>query len=65
MTFQVGEKVVYPNHGVGIIDTQALAKMLIEHSFADRVFFCNSGTEAVEAALKFERKYSSTRSGRD
>jgi acetylornithine/N-succinyldiaminopimelate aminotransferase len=39
--------------------------MLIEHSFADRVFFCNSGTEAVEAALKFARKHSSTHSGRD
>jgi acetylornithine/N-succinyldiaminopimelate aminotransferase len=34
-----------------------LARSLAEHSFADRVFFCNSGTEAVEAALKFARKY--------
>ena len=34
-----------------------LAKMLIEHSFADRVFFCNSGAEANEAALKVVRKY--------
>jgi acetylornithine/N-succinyldiaminopimelate aminotransferase len=33
-----------------------LAKMLVEASFADRVFFCNSGTEAVEGALKFSRK---------
>ncbi len=35
-----------------------LAKLLVEHSFADRVFFCNSGTEANEAAIKLARKYS-------
>ena len=34
-----------------------MARSLAEHSFADRIFFCNSGTEAVEAALKFARKY--------
>ena len=33
-----------------------LARDLCESSFADRVFFCNSGTEAVEGALKFARK---------
>jgi predicted acetylornithine/succinylornithine family transaminase len=33
-----------------------LARQLVETSFADKVFFCNSGTEAVEAALKFARK---------
>ncbi|MBI4686331.1 MAG: acetylornithine transaminase [Nitrospirae bacterium] len=34
-----------------------LAKLLIDHSFADRVFFCNSGAEAIEAAIKLARKY--------
>ena len=34
-----------------------LARGLVENSFADRVFFCNSGTEANEAAIKFARKY--------
>lgn len=34
-----------------------LAKILIENSFADRVFFCNSGTEANEGALKLSRIY--------
>jgi acetylornithine/N-succinyldiaminopimelate aminotransferase len=34
-----------------------LAEMLIEFSFADKVFFCNSGTESVEAAIKFARKW--------
>lgn len=35
-----------------------LAKRLIDATFADRVFFCNSGAEANEAALKLARKYS-------
>ncbi|MGE0493996.1 MAG: aspartate aminotransferase family protein [Vulcanimicrobiota bacterium] len=34
-----------------------LAQRLCELSFADRVFFCNSGTEASEGALKFARKW--------
>ncbi|PJF30577.1 MAG: aspartate aminotransferase family protein [Candidatus Thermofonsia Clade 1 bacterium] len=34
-----------------------LAERLTAHSFADRVFFTNSGTEANEAAIKFARKY--------
>lgn len=34
-----------------------LAKLLCEHSFADRVFFCNSGAEANEAAVKLARKW--------
>lgn len=34
-----------------------LAELLCEHSFADRVFFCNSGAEANEAAIKLARKY--------
>lgn len=34
-----------------------LAKALVETSFADKVFYANSGTEANEAALKFARKW--------
>ncbi len=34
-----------------------LARMLVENSFADKVFFCNSGAEANEAAIKIARKY--------
>ncbi|MDZ7371809.1 MAG: aspartate aminotransferase family protein [candidate division KSB1 bacterium] len=34
-----------------------LAEFLVEHTFADKAFFCNSGTEAVEAAIKFSRKW--------
>lgn len=35
----------------------ALAECLVRHSFADKVFFCNSGAEANEAAFKLARKY--------
>jgi acetylornithine aminotransferase len=34
-----------------------LAQVLVDHSFADRVFFCNSGAEANEAAIKLARRY--------
>jgi len=34
-----------------------LAAWLVQQSFADRVFFCNSGAEANEAAIKLARKY--------
>jgi len=34
-----------------------LARELCRHSFADRVFFCNSGAEANEAAIKLVRRY--------
>ncbi|ASC70237.1 Glutamate-1-semialdehyde 2,1-aminomutase [Halomicronema hongdechloris C2206] len=35
----------------------ALAQWLVEHSCADRAFFCNSGAEANEGAIKLARKY--------
>ncbi|MBI5756462.1 MAG: aspartate aminotransferase family protein [Nitrospirae bacterium] len=35
-----------------------LAKLLVENTFPDKVFFCNSGAEANEAAIKLVRKYS-------
>lgn len=38
-----------------------LAKLLVKHSFGDKVFFCNSGTEAIEAAIKFARKWATGR----
>jgi len=34
-----------------------LAKAIAEHSFGGKCFFCNSGAEAVEAAIKLARKY--------
>lgn len=41
----------------------ALAQWLVEHSCADRVFFCNSGAEANEGAIKLARKYAHTKLG--
>ena len=42
-----------------------LAKLLVDNSFADRVFFCNSGAEANEAAIKLARKYAHENLGDD
>jgi predicted acetylornithine/succinylornithine family transaminase len=39
-----------------------LAKLLVKHSFGDRVFLSNSGTEANEAAIKFARKWATMKS---
>ena len=40
-----------------ISEQQALADKLVDNSFADTVFFTNSGTEACELAVKMARKY--------
>jgi len=40
-----------------------LAQVLVDHSFADRAFFCNSGAEANEAAIKLARRYGHERHG--
>jgi len=40
-----------------------LAETLVDHSFADKVFFCNSGAEANEAAIKLARRYSHAKYG--
>lgn len=48
----------HPIHVSNLYHTQppiTLAAELVKRSFADRVFFCNSGAEAVEAAIKFAR----------
>ncbi|AJE02215.1 acetylornithine transaminase [Geobacter pickeringii] len=41
----------------------ALAELLCTHSFADKAFFCNSGAEANEAAIKLARKYTREKYG--
>src|SRR6187455_2166652 len=43
--------------------TLRLAQRLVDATFADRVFFCNSGAEANEAALKLARRYAHDKSG--
>ncbi|MFM2388709.1 MAG: hypothetical protein RLZZ437_264 [Pseudomonadota bacterium] len=40
-----------------IPEQERLAEMLVEKTFADTVFFTNSGTEAAELAIKMTRKY--------
>ena len=46
-------------------DQQILAaKAIVDHSFADRVFFCNSGGEANEGALKLARRYQAVVAGK-
>lgn len=40
-----------------IPEQEALARRLCEISFAERVFFCNSGTEAIELLIKAARRY--------
>ena len=42
-----------------------LAKTLVQSTFADKIFFCNSGAEANEAALKLARKYAHDKFGAD
>jgi len=42
-----------------------LAQVLVEHSFADKVFFCNSGAEANEAAIKLARRWAHAKDGAD
>jgi predicted acetylornithine/succinylornithine family transaminase len=42
---------------------EALARFLVEHSFADAVFFCNSGAEANEGAFKMARKWARSLGG--
>lgn len=46
-------------HVSGLYHTSApgeLARLLCDNSFADKAYFCNSGAEAIEGALKFARK---------
>lgn len=40
-----------------IPNQQQAAQRLVDHSCADKVFFCNSGAEANEAAIKLARRY--------
>jgi len=40
-----------------------LARALVVHSFADKVFFCNSGAEANEAAIKLARRWAHEKDG--
>jgi acetylornithine/N-succinyldiaminopimelate aminotransferase len=56
MTQQLNTLMHTSNHYEIPLQTQ-LAETLCRHSGMERVFFCNSGTESIEAALKIARKY--------
>jgi len=58
---QQAEKLIHVSNLYHIETQSELAKLLTDNSFADRVFFCNSGAEANEAALKLARKYFSNK----
>ncbi len=53
---QAGALLHVSNHYHTAIEGE-LAALLCQHSFAERVFLCNSGTEAVEAAMKLARRW--------
>ena len=51
------EKLWHVSNLYEIPQQRALAEILVENSFADTVFFTNSGTESCELAIKMARKY--------
>lgn len=53
---QVGTLLFVPNNLYHLHQAK-LAKEIIAHSFAGKVFFCNSGAEAAEGAIKFAHAY--------
>ncbi len=57
-------RVLHVSNLFHIAEQAQLAKWLVEHSAFDRAFFCNSGAEANEAAIKLARKWGK-RDGRD
>jgi predicted acetylornithine/succinylornithine family transaminase len=54
---QAAEGLIHTSNLYHTAPQALLARDLCEASFAERVFFCNSGTEANEGAIKFARKY--------
>lgn len=54
---QQSKTLIHVSNLYHIAPQSELARELCRHSFADRVFFCNSGAEANEAAIKLARRY--------
>jgi predicted acetylornithine/succinylornithine family transaminase len=57
------EKLIHVSNFYYIEPQIQLASLLCKHSFADKVFFCNSGAEANEGAIKLARKYAKEKTG--
>ena len=51
------KKMWHISNAFQISEQEELAKKLTKLTFADKVFFCNSGAESVEAAIKIARAY--------
>lgn len=56
--YEQSKELVHVSNLYYTVPQTRLAKLLVENSFADRAFFCNSGAEANEAAIKLARRYS-------
>lgn len=54
---QQASQILHSSNLYWIPNQVQLAKLLTENSFAEKVFFCNSGAEANEGAIKLARKY--------
>ena len=59
------EKLIHVSNFYYIEPQIQLAFLLCKHSFADKVFFCNSGAEANEGAFKLARKYAKEKIGKE
>ncbi len=59
------EKLIHVSNFYYIEPQIQLASLLCKHSFADKVFFCNSGAEANEGAFKLARKYAKEKTGKE
>jgi predicted acetylornithine/succinylornithine family transaminase len=59
------EKLIHVSNFYYIEPQIQLASLLCKHSFADKVFFCNSGAEANEGAFKLARKFAKEKVGKD
>ena len=55
---------IHTSNLFNIENQSALSEMLVSNSFADRVFFCNSGTEAVEGSIKLARRWGAENGGK-
>ena len=51
------DKLIHTSNLYRIKPQEELAKKIVQNSFADEVFFCNSGAEANEGAIKLARKF--------
>ena len=59
------EKLWHTSNLYRIAGQEKLATRLVENSFADTVFFCNSGAEAMECSVKMARRYHQAQGAKD